>query len=64
MKNWSVDTKFLSKYPQKYTLWKFEQLINFGLGKEKLNRFKLKKCLTKLDIDPQKRKYLKFLLNA
>lgn len=64
MKNWSVDTKFLSKYPRKYTLWKFEQLINFGLGKEKLDKFKLRKYLAKLDIDPQKRKYLKFLLNA
>ena len=64
MKNWSVDTKFLSKYPKKYTLWKLEQLINFGLGKEKLSRFQLRKHLSKLDIDTQKRKYLKFLLNA
>jgi len=64
MKNWSIDTKFLSKYPKKYTLWKLEQLINFGLGKEKLSRFQLRKYLSKLDIDTQKRKYLKFLLNA
>jgi len=64
MKNWSVDTKFLSKYPKKYTLWKLEQLINFGLGKGKLNKFQLKKHLPKLEIDPQKRKYLKFLLDA
>ena len=64
MKNWSVDAKFLSKYPKKYTLWKLEQLINFGLGKEKLSRIQLKKHLSKLNIDPQKRKYLKFLLNA
>jgi hypothetical protein len=64
MRNWSVDTKFLAKYPQKYTLWKLEQLINFGLGRGKLNKLQLRKYLPKLTIDPQKRKYLQFLLDA
>ena len=62
MKNWSVDTKFLSKFPEKYEIWKLEQLINYGLDGEKLNEVKLRKYLPKLDIDPQKRRYLEFIL--
>ena len=64
MYNWSVDTRFLSKYPAKYKLWKLEQLINFGLGEEKLKREDLKKHLNKLYIDPLKKKYLQFLLSS
>lgn len=62
MYNWSVDTKFLAKYPQKYKIWRLEQLINFGLGEQKINRSDLKKYFLKLTVDPQKKKYLKFLL--
>lgn len=62
MYNWSVDTKFLSKYPKQYKLWKLEQLINFGLGEEKLNRKDLEENLEKITIDPLKKKYLEFLL--
>jgi len=64
MKNWSVDTNFLSKFPRKYAIWRLEQLINYGLGKNKLNKVKLKNNLSKLNIDPQKRKYLEFILNV
>jgi len=63
MNNWSVDTKFLKRYPKQYTLWKMEQLINFGLGKEKLDPKILKENLSKLKIDIKKRRYLKFLLS-
>lgn len=62
MYNWSVDTKFLAKYPKKYKLWQLEQLINFGLEEQKISRSDLKKYLPKLTVDPQKKKYLKFLL--
>lgn len=64
MYNWSTDTKELSKYPEKYAIWKLEQLINFGLNGQKLNLMQLKKYFPKLNIDPQKRNYLKFLLNV
>lgn len=64
MHNWSTDTKKLSKYPEKYTIWKLEQLINFGLNGQKINFVELRKYFSKLNIDPQKRKYLNFLLNA
>jgi len=62
MYNWSVDTKILEKYPKKYRIWKLEQMINFGLGSEKIDKKDLKKYLEKLYIDPSKKRYLKFLL--
>ncbi len=63
MYNWSIDTKKLSKYPKKYTIWKLEQLINFGLNGQKLNLMELKKYFPRLNIDPKKRKYLASLIN-
>lgn len=63
MYNWSVDEKKLKKYPEKYTIWKLEQLINFGLGNEKLDESKIRKYLNRLDIDNDKKRYLKFLLS-
>lgn len=62
MKNWSVNEQILKKYPEKYNIWKLEQLINFGLGNEKLPLSGLKKNINKLDIDPLKKRYLKFLI--
>lgn len=62
MYNWSTDTDKLKKYPQKYAMWRLEQLINFGLRGEKLNMAELKKHFGKLKIDPVKKSYLKFLL--
>lgn len=62
MYNWSTDTKTLSKYPEKYAVWKLEQLINFGLNGQTLNLKELKKYFNQLHIDPQKKKYLSFLL--
>lgn len=64
MYNWSTDTKKLSKYPEKYAVWKLEQLINFGLNGQKIKVAELKKYFSKLNIDPKKRKYLSFLINA
>lgn len=63
MKNWSTDTKKLKKNKDKFTVWKLEQLINFGLGKKKLSIGELKKYWDVLNIDPYKRKFLSLLLN-
>lgn len=63
MYNWSTDTKNLAKYPEKYVIWKLEQLINFGLNGEKLKLNELKKYFSKLNIDPKKKEYLTFLLS-
>lgn len=62
MRNWSTDEKLLKKNPEKYNLWKLEQLINFGLGDEKLSIQNVKKNINKLSIDPLKKRYLKFLV--
>ena len=63
MYNWSTDTKELKKHPDKYKIWKLEQMINFGLNGKKLKEFELNKYFNKLEIDPHRRKFLKLLLN-
>ena len=62
MYNWSTDTTQLKKNPQKYRIWKLEQLINFGLNGEKLDKKELEKNLSKLSIDPKRKKVLEFWL--
>ncbi len=63
MRNWSVNTKKLEHDPEKYIKWRLEQLINFGLGKEKLNKKTLSQHLPDLHIDPYRKKFLEFLLH-
>ena len=62
MYNWSTDTTELSKNKRKFKLWKMEQMINFGLDGGKLNKADLIKYWNELNIDPQKRETLSFLL--
>ncbi|OGD62985.1 hypothetical protein A3A84_03390 [Candidatus Collierbacteria bacterium RIFCSPLOWO2_01_FULL_50_23] len=64
MYNWSTDTKKLRQDRQKYSLWKLENLINFGLNKAKISRKSLIKNLPKLDLDPKKKRFLDFLLKS
>jgi len=62
MYNWSVDLTKLRKNRKKYTIWKLEQLVNFGLGKQKLNKKQLLKYWPFLQLDPKKKKFLSLLL--
>jgi hypothetical protein len=63
MYNWSVDEKkFKREDSEGYQVWKLEQMINWGLGNEKLNERLLRKYWKKLFLDPIKRQYLKFLI--
>jgi hypothetical protein len=63
MYNWSVDEKKFKKAdPERYKIWKLEQLINWGLGGEKLNENLLRQYWNKLFMDTLTRKYLQFLL--
>ena len=62
MKNWSTDENQLKKDPEKYAIWKLEQMVNFGLGGEKLSAIALKKYWNKIVIDPARRKFLELLL--
>jgi len=64
MYNWSVDENYLKKFPKKYRLWRLEQMLSYGLDGEKIKRREL---LThweylKKRLDPQRRRFLEFLL--
>lgn len=62
MYNWNIDIEKLKKNPEKYTIWKLEQSINFGLNGIKLKEKELKKYWTKLNIDSQRKKLLEMWL--
>lgn len=58
MKNWSTNTSELQKNQERFSIWRLEQLINFGLGKEKIDIDELRKYWNVLRIDAFKRKFL------
>ena len=63
MYNWSVDEeKFKKEDPDAYRVWRMVQLINYGLGAEKLDERLVRKYWKKLFMDPPTKKYLEFLL--
>ena len=65
MYNWSVDEKrFKKENPKGYKIWRIQQLINYGLGKEKLDIKTVKKFWPKIkdNLDPHKKLLLEFLL--
>ena len=53
-----------AKNPEKFSIWRLEQLINFGLGKEKLDLDELRKYWGVARIDPFKRKFLSLLYES
>ena len=63
MYNWSTDEKELKQDPERYKVWRLEQLTNYGLGDEKLNQEELKRYLPKLSLDPARRRFLELLLH-
>jgi len=60
--NWSVDTARLKRNRQKREKWKIEQLVNFGLGNEKIFKKLLVKFWPELNLDPVKKRLLKLIL--
>lgn len=63
MYNWSVDEKqFKKEDPEGYKIWRLEQMINYGLGREKLNAREIRRYWKKLFMDEVTRNYLRFLL--
>lgn len=62
MYNWSVDTKRLKKDSKAYEKFALEQRINYGLVGEKLSIVSLRKYWDELDIDENKRNYLKKII--
>ena len=64
MRNWSIDEERLKKDPEAYALWRLEQLINYGLGDEKISRADLVKYWDRIEMDPARRKFFSLLLHA
>jgi hypothetical protein len=65
MYNWSTDEeKFKKENPEKYRLWRLEQLINYGLDGDKLDRAEVKKAWPNIknNLDPYKKRALEYLL--
>ena len=62
MYNWSVDITELKKDRRQYTIWRLEQMVNFGLGGKKIKREELKKYWKILNLDRNKKTYLKMIL--
>lgn len=63
MYNWSTDEEKLKKDPEKYAVWRLEQMVNFGLNGGKIKESDLKKYWRKLKIDPARRRFLALLID-
>ena len=64
MHNWSTDEQQLARSdPRRYAVWKLEQLINYGLGGDKIDRAALRRHWDELEIDPSRKAFLELLLN-
>lgn len=63
MYNWSTDIKKLKKNKETYAIWKLEQMINFGLGGEKIKKADLQKYWNRITIDPARRKFLSLFVH-
>lgn len=64
MYNWSTDESELKKDPAKQTIWRLEQLLNFGLNNEKISEVELRQYWSQLNIDPARRRFIELLLNG
>lgn len=63
MYNWSTDEAKLSQDQENYIIWRLEQMINFGLGGEKISEAELRKFWPRLNIDPKRKEFLSLLLD-
>jgi hypothetical protein len=59
---WDYDKKEYAKQAGKDPIFRLERLINFGLGKEKIERKLLEKYIDKLKIPENRRAFLELLL--
>lgn len=62
MYNWNINLSKWDKKSESYVIWKLQQLINFGLNGEKIDLSLVKKYWAKLDLDPQRKKFLELFL--
>ena len=64
MYNWSTDENHLKKNSEQYTIWKLEQIVNFGLNGEKIVETDLRRYWNRLTLDPSRQKFLEQLLHG
>lgn len=64
MYNWSVDEKELKKDKERHAIWRLEQLVNFGLGGEKIKKDDLKRYWPRMTIDPARKAFFEILLHG
>jgi hypothetical protein len=63
MYNWSTDISKFAGDNKALAIWKLEQMVNFGLGRNgKIEEQELYKYFDKLTIDPDRRKLFSLLL--
>lgn len=65
MYNWSVnEERFKKADPEKYRLWRLEQMINYGTDGEKLDEEEVKRAWLKIKdrLDPYKARLIEFML--
>ncbi len=60
MFNWNTDVKGMKKGER--SIWKLEQLINFGLNGSKVNLKAMKKNWKKLKLDPKRKRFMKLFM--
>lgn len=63
--HWSTDIKkFKKENPEGFRLWWLENLINYGLSREKLSKKEIKRYWLKIKnrIDPEGRRLIEFFL--
>ena len=59
---WDYDKTEYKKQAEGDPVWELERLVNYGLGKEKINRKKLEKHLAELKIPECRRAFFELLL--
>lgn len=59
---WDYDKKAFLAQAKKDPVWHLERLINYGLGKKKIDKKQLKKYFKKLKISPDRRAFLKLIM--
>ena len=64
MYNWNTDTSQLKKNPERYKIWRLEQLINFGLNGEKINKKELIRYFPQLKLDKFRKNFIKLLIEG
>ncbi len=62
MYNWNTDISVFKKSDEKFIIWKLSQMINYGLGNEKLNLNLVKKFWKNLDLDSKRKKFLMYII--